>query len=125
MEKHILIFEDNLDILDVLKQIFTDEGYQVTGLTAIDDAIKTVSAHKPDLVITDYILDGINGGEYCHQIKTNSATSHIPVMILSGYSVLLDSLGDYGADAIVSKPFDVQDLLNKVQELLNGQLSAR
>jgi DNA-binding response OmpR family regulator len=118
LNAQILIFEDNQDILDILNEVLSEEGYNVTGLTTVDDAVKTVLHYNPDLIITDYILDGINGGEYCHQIKTNNATSHIPVMILSGYSVLLNSLGNYGADAIVSKPFDIQTLLDKVKHLI-------
>lgn len=120
LEKHLLILDDNEDILEVLKELFLDEGYQVTGLAASENIITTVQETNPDLIITDYILNGINGGEYCHQIKTNPSTAHIPVIILSAYPMVLDSLGNYGADAIVPKPFDVQQLSNLVKNLLQS-----
>jgi len=118
MRKHFLIIDDNQDILDVLNDLFTEEDYQVTTLTATENIITTVQDVNPDVIITDYILNGINGGEYCHQIKTNSSTAHIPVIILSAYPMVLDSLGNYGADAIVSKPFDIQHLLQTVKNVL-------
>lgn len=120
LEKHLLILEDNLEILDILKDVFTEEGYRVTGITASEDIITTVREIKPDLILTDYILDGINGGEYCHQVKTEPSTAHIPVIILSAYPMVLGSLGNYGADAIVSKPFDIRNLSDTVAGVLKG-----
>jgi CheY-like chemotaxis protein len=118
MEQHVLIIEDDPDISDVLNTILSDEGYQVTAIAETSDIIKTVTELKPQLVITDYILAGINGGEYCSQIKRNAVTAHIPVIILSGYGRVLESLGHYGADRVVDKPFDNDKLCAIVAELI-------
>jgi len=118
LRKHLLIVDDNQDILDVLNEFFTEEGYRTTAITATENIIATVEEAQPDLFITDYILNGINGGEYCHQIKTNPTTAHIPVIILSAYPMVLNSLGDYGADAVVPKPFDIMQLSGTIKELL-------
>lgn len=115
--KHVLIIEDDADISDVLNTILSDEGHRVTAITETGDIIKTVMDLKPDLIITDYILEGINGGEYCSQIKRDERTAHIPIIILSGYGRVLDSLGYYGADRIVDKPFDTGKLCGMVSEL--------
>ncbi|WP_345949144.1 response regulator [Mucilaginibacter sp. PAMB04274] len=116
--QRILIIEDSPDIADVLSSILTDEGYKVTARTEASDIVKLVIDNQPDLIITDYILEGINGGEYCATLKRDERTSHIPVIILSGYGKLLESLGDYGADKIVDKPFDNAHLLITVAGLL-------
>jgi CheY-like chemotaxis protein len=118
--KHVLIIEDDADISDVLDTLLSDDGYQVTAITETGDIIKTVMELKPDLIITDYILAGINGGEYCSQIKRDKRTGHIPVIILSGYGRVLDSLGHYGADRIVDKPFNNDKLCDIVSELVGA-----
>jgi two-component system, OmpR family, phosphate regulon response regulator PhoB len=117
--KHLLIIEDDLDITDILTSLFTDEGYQVTAINQTDDIIRTVDEVKPDLIITDYILEGINGGEYCSQVKKNPETAHIPVVLLSGYAKVLESLGNYGADAVIYKPFDNDKLIDTVGAMLS------
>lgn len=115
--KRVLIIEDDPDISDLLNTILSDEGYEVNAIVESNDIIATVTELNPHLVITDYILAGINGGEYCSQIKRNDRTSHIPVIILSGYGRVLESLGHYGADRIVDKPFDNEKLCSIVAEL--------
>ena len=110
MSKNILIVDDQEDILDVLKEIFEMEGYNVTALTYTEDVIRSINQYQPDLVMLDFLLAGVNGGELCHQIKVNPIHSHIPVIMLSGYPRVLESLGNYGADAFVAKPFDVNEL---------------
>lgn len=114
MSYKILILDDNQDILNVLQEALVSEGYEVDTLNNSENIIDTVQNHQPDLVLIDYLLSGINGGEYCHQIKTNASTSHLPVIMMSGYPRVLESLGDYGSDAILTKPFD----LNEVYELI-------
>lgn len=123
--KHILIIEDDPDISDVLNTILADEGYKVTAIAETDNIIRTVTALEPQLIITDYILARINGGEYCIEIKRNTGTAHIPVIILSGYGRVLDSLGHYGADRIIEKPFDNDKLCAIVADLLADNNSSQ
>jgi CheY-like chemotaxis protein len=75
-------------------------------------------------VLLDYILNGVNGGEVCHVIKNNPKTAAIPVIIVSGYSKLLFSLGDYGCNAILPKPFGLPELLNAVETWTREQVTA-
>jgi DNA-binding response OmpR family regulator len=121
MNNHILILDDSQDILDALDQALSDEGYKVTTFNYCDDILKVVSEHQPDLVLLDYLLFGINGGELCHQIKTNPLTMHIPVVMMSGYPRVLESLGNYGSDAFIAKPFDLQVLFNTIKRCLPSQ----
>lgn len=118
MSKKILIIDDQNDTLDLLKEIFEDEGYEVTALPYTDDIIRSIAQYQPNLVMLDFLLAGINGGELCHQLKTNSLSAHIPVIMLSGYPRVLESLGSYGADAFIAKPFDLAHLTDSVKRWL-------
>jgi len=115
MSKNILIVDDQNDVLDLLKEIFEMEGYNVTALPYTEDIIGSINKYQPDLVMLDFLLAGINGGELCHQLKSHAVFSHIPVIMLSGYPRVLESLGNYGADAFIAKPFDVNVLTETVR----------
>ncbi len=118
MAKKILILDDNEDILEMMKVALEDEGHEVECLTNTDDIFKAINHIKPDLLIVDYILSGINGGEFCHQVKTNPKTSHIPVIMVSGHQRVLGSLGTYGADVFIAKPFSLEDIVTNVNSCL-------
>ena len=119
MAKKILILDDNEDILEMMKIALEDEGHEVECLTNTDDIFKTIDHIKPDLLIVDYILSGINGGEFCHQVKTNPKTAHIPVIMVSGHQRVLESLGTtYGADVFIAKPFSLEEIVFNVNNCL-------
>ena len=122
MTKNILIVDDQNDILDVLKEALEMEGYNVIALTYTEDIIRSANEHQPDLVMLDFLLAGINGGEHCHFLKTNPLTSHIPVIMLSGYPRVLESLGNYGADVFIPKPFGLEEITSTVKHLLEASL---
>jgi len=122
MTRNILIVDDQHDILDVLKEALEMEGYNVIALTYTEDIIRSANEHQPDLVMLDFLLAGINGGEHCHFLKTNPLTSHIPVIMLSGYPRVLESLGNYGADMFIPKPFDLEKITSTVKHLLEASL---
>ena len=119
MAKKILILDDNEDILEMMKVALEDEGHDVECLTNTDDIYKAVQTINPDLVIVDYILEGINGGEFCHQLKSHPDTAHIPVILVSGHQRVLESLGStYGADVFIAKPFSLEEIVNGVNDCL-------
>jgi len=124
MTKNILIVDDQSDILDVLKEALEMEGYNVIALSYTEDIINSVKEYNPDLVMLDFLLAGINGGEHCHFLKNNPLTSHIPVVMMSGYPRVLESLGNYGADAFIAKPFGLQEITSTVRSLLVASLHA-
>lgn len=115
----ILLIEDDKGVIDMISEAL--HNYNVISSDGSNDIFKLIEQHKPTLVLMDYILPNINGGELCHQIKANSKTAHLPVVIISGYSRVLYSLGSYGCDAILEKPFDLSKLLETVStfELVN------
>jgi DNA-binding response OmpR family regulator len=116
MKNKILIIDDDSAILDVLTECFTDEGFEVKAVTHVDDIFDLIDTFQPGVVLTDYILSGINGGEFCTQIKM--AYQNLPVVILSAYPKVMLSLGTYNCDLFVPKPFDVYALVRKVNGLI-------
>ncbi|ASU33719.1 response regulator [Mucilaginibacter xinganensis] len=123
MAKKILLVEDNQDILNILKELLELEGYEVTGLNYTDSITKSIAQFAPDLVMLDFLLERINGGELCHEIKTTKETSAIPVIMLSAYPRVLDSLGNYGSDAFIAKPFDIAEVLKTVKECIEASMA--
>jgi two-component system phosphate regulon response regulator PhoB len=119
MEKQILIIEDDEDILQVLETVLIYNDFTVKGLNRTDDIFKSMEEFKPDLILTDYLLSGTNGGKICQLIKSNKDTCHIPVVLISAYPELAISLGNFGFDAFITKPFDINMLVNKIREFIN------
>lgn len=120
--KKILLVEDNADVRQLLALFISRLGYKVfeaaTGLEAIDRA----SAVRPDLIIMDFRLPGMNGIEATRQLKVNSSTKDITVLIITGYSgVDARRALDAGAADILHKPIDITTL----GDLLRRYLSAR
>ena len=115
MPKKILVLDDSEDILEMMKDALEMEGYEVQVLNFTDDICKAAISYNADMVILDYILFGINGGELCHILKTTPATAHIPVIMVSAYPRVLESLGNYGSDAFIAKPFNLSDISNTIK----------
>jgi CheY-like chemotaxis protein len=110
MDQHILIVDDNAELLELYRDLLEPEGYRLTTLINTDNIILKLKELQPDIVLLDFILPGINGGELCHQIKNTPATAHIPVIFLTAHPRVLASLGNYGWDDFIAKPFDIQEL---------------
>lgn len=118
-KKNILIIEDDGDILQVLETVLTYNDFTVQGINRTDDIFETIKKYNPDLVLTDYLLSGLNGGKICQLIKSNKDTCHLPVMLISAYPALATSFGNFGFDAFINKPFNINDLVDKIKELIS------
>ena len=123
MKNQILIIDDDQLTLETLKDILIYTGYAVTAFTEINDIRATMELYKPDLVMVDYLLQGINGGELCAQIKKNAQTQTIPVILTSAHARVMLSLGTYNCDEFLEKPFDLASLLKSINFLLKGKKS--
>ena len=118
MQKKVLAVDDQQDILDLIREILEPQGYKVITLAHVDDIFEEIKNLSPDIILLDFLLSGINGGEFCAQIKKNPLTMHIPVIFLSAHSRVLSSLGHYGYDDFVAKPFDINVLLAMIEKHL-------
>ena len=118
MSKRILILDDNQDILEIVHETLTYENFDVKSTGESTEVIALVEDFNPDLVILDYRVAGTNGGELCRQIKAHPIFGNTPVIIFSAYINHQDELFAYGCDAIINKPFDLNELVEKVNSLL-------
>ena len=118
MAKRILVLDDNQDILDIVRETLTYEDFEVQETSKSESVIALAETFVPDLVILDYRVAGMNGGELCQQIKLHPRFKNIPVIIYSAYVSDNSELLAYGCDAIINKPFDLSELVEKVNNLL-------
>ena len=116
----LLIVEDNADMRTLLK-VELNANYKIIEAEDGAKAIEKVQSKSPDLIITDLMMPKMNGIELCRALKTNIESSHIPIIILSAKSELEDQiLGiDLGADAYITKPFNMDLLKTQIRNLLN------
>jgi CheY-like chemotaxis protein len=119
--KKILLADDSLTIQKVVELTFSDSEYDLLCVPNGQRALEKVAEEAPDLILADVVMPEKNGYEVCEAIKGNPATARIPVILLSGTFEPFDRdrAERLGCDAIVSKPFDSQQLLRQVEALLS------
>lgn len=116
--KHILVVDDDPDILDVVQEILSTGGYRVqTGLNGA--CLQRMESDPPDLILLDVLLQGENGRDLCREVKSRELTQHIPVILFSAHFTVSSALKDCGADDFLAKPFRIEELLTKVALWLN------
>jgi DNA-binding response OmpR family regulator len=115
--QRLMIIEDDLALSEVLDNLFTDLGYHC-GMEADAPEINTIEAFRPDLVIIDYHLPKVNGGEICASLRNSKLLAKTPVIIISAYSSILLHLEEYAFDSFIEKPFSIQEILGPVERLL-------
>lgn len=113
----ILVIDDDSAIVDATKMILEFEGYQVLGQTE-GHSIKKIVEYKPDLIFLDLWLSNMDGREFCQKIKANPQTKNIPVLFFSASRSIELNAKQAQADDYISKPFEMDRLLEKVHELL-------
>jgi twitching motility two-component system response regulator PilG len=121
VKKKILIVEDEESLLKLESILLTSKGYSVTGVADGVSALEQVVLIKPDLIVLDIMLPGLDGFEVCRIIKQNPETAHIPVMMLTAKKSSQDCERGMaaGASAYVTKPFKSAKIIEIIQELLS------
>ncbi len=125
MSQHkLLLADDSVTIQKVVNLTFADEGIEVVTVGDGDAAVSEIASFQPDLVMADVNMPGLNGYQVCERIKSDPATSHVPVILLVGSFEPFDEdeARRVGADDYMTKPFQsIRQLVNKVTDLLNGK----
>ncbi len=117
MLKRILIVDDNENHLEILKETLDYFNFSIKTLSNGKDLVTIVENFKPDLLLLDYILPGTdNGLDLCRKLKNNIKTEEIPIILMSGYQMLLDQFS--GCNGVLYKPFDLDLLIEKIDALL-------
>jgi DNA-binding response OmpR family regulator len=118
MLKKILVLDDNEDILEIVHEVLSYAQFEVKSISESDRCMELMEEFNPDLVLLDFRVSGANGGEICRQIKSHPKFNNVPVIIFSAYINHTDEILAYGCDAVINKPFDLFELINKVNNLI-------
>jgi two-component system cell cycle response regulator DivK len=121
MEKCILVVEDQEDNRQILRDLLTFSGYEITEATDGVEALAAVAKRRPDLILMDIQLPVMDGYEATRRIKADPATSDIPVIVVTSYALSGDEAKARaaGCDDYVAKPYSPRALLAKIREYLD------
>ncbi len=117
-KEKILIVDDSQDIIDGIRLFLELRDYEIISLTNIISLHQTIIEQKPALIILDVFLVGGDGRHICRQLKTNPHTQSIKVVLTSASPEALVAYKNYSADAILEKPFDLDDIYSTVEQTL-------
>jgi two-component system, cell cycle response regulator DivK len=120
MTKRILVIEDQEDNLQIVRDILTNEGYQIIEAQDGEAGLQAATIERPDLILMDIQLPLLDGYEATRRIKADPALSAIPIIVVTSYSLSGDEAKARaaGCDDFVAKPFSRRHLLAKVREYL-------
>ncbi|MEO8861753.1 MAG: response regulator [Ginsengibacter sp.] len=110
----ILVVDDDIDILSVMEILLTMKGFEVEVTAKGENTFPKIKTFKPDLILLDVLISGHDGRTICRTLKSNEETMHIPVIMFSAHPGAAATIAEYGADDFIAKPFDVTNLLKKV-----------
>ena len=110
----ILLIEDDAKIVKVLTGDLEYEGYEVQS-TPNGAALLTMDSGFPDLLLLDIWMSGVDGRDICKHLKQKEKTSRIPIVLISASKDIEHSALDAGADDFLAKPFEIDDLLEKIE----------
>lgn len=119
MAKKILVIEDDKDIRDTLVYVLEEQGYEVVS-SEESKILKSLDTIKPDMILLDNWLtewkSDANGQQISKELKSNPATSHIPIVIISAVSNIQEIAEAGMADDYLRKPFDLNDIISIVKK---------
>jgi len=116
----ILIVEDDVEIAQMLRVFFESKGYQALIAPRGEKALELCQRQLPNIVLLDILLPGIDGYEVCRRLKSNQQTKNVPVIFLTQKDERADQIIGLGlgADAYITKPFDIAELESSVERLI-------
>ena len=120
MSKRILVIEDHEDNRRILRYLLTSVGYEPIEAVTGEEGLTLAETHRPELILMDIQLPGMDGYETTRRIKANPALRQIPVIAVTSYALSGDEVKamEAGCDTYVTKPFSPRALLAKIREYL-------
>ena len=120
MSKRILVIEDQEDNRQIVRDLVTASGYELIEATTGEDGLEAAARERPDLILMDIQLPGIDGYEVTRRIKADPKLSKIPIIAVTSYALSGDDKKAFaaGCDGYVTKPYSPRLLLAKIREYL-------
>ena len=122
MSKKVLIVDDEKDLVDMLKLRIEAMGYEVYSAFDGQEGLAKAREIKPDLIVLDIMMPKMNGYEVCRFLKFDDEFKDIPIIMLTARGQEADKqLGEeVGADEYITKPFDSNELVEKIKSILEA-----
>lgn len=118
MTKYILVAEDDSDISSLLRDVLEDSGFEV-GVTVGSATLQAVAERRPDLVMLDYQMPGMDGVRIARELKANGTTSSIPIIAMTAAGRAPTVCQEMDAQGCLGKPFDIDNLVQAVDQLIH------
>jgi len=120
MSKRILVIEDQEDNRQIVRDLMTASGYELIEATTGEEGLEAAARERPDLILMDIQLPGIDGYEVTRRIKADPKLRQIPIIAVTSYALSGDDKKAFaaGCDGYVTKPFSPRVLLAKIREYL-------
>lgn len=115
--KKIILADDDPGIVDVISIMLEMQGYEVSA-TRHGGAVLEMSNSRPDIIILDIWMSGVDGRDICRTLKAEEKTKDIPIILISASHDIRQSALDAGANDFIEKPFEMSELLGKIKEYL-------
>lgn len=115
----VFVIDDDKNLLRVMKSLLQLNGFNVSIFRNWEIAYRIMKFFKPQLILLDVFLKGIDGLEVCQKLKSSPFTRDIPIILCSGYPQIAESgIREYGAADFIAKPFELDELINKMHSVL-------
>jgi len=123
MSKCILLIEDQEDNRRIVRDLLTSVGFDLIEAVTGEDGVAMADKHRPDLILMDVLLPGLNGYDAMRLIKAKPELRQIPIIAVTSYALSGDDIKarEAGCDAYISKPFSPRELLAKIREFLPAE----
>jgi DNA-binding response OmpR family regulator len=124
--KVVVCIEDEPEMIMLIKAILNRKGYEVMGANNGREGLETIERVKPDLILLDLMMPGMDGWEVYQKLKASDAMQHIPVIVVTAKAQSIDKmLGLHIAkvDDYIAKPFSPQELVDSIEKVLAKRLN--
>lgn len=113
-----MVVDDDSGIGEMLKTLLEFYGFEVTVTEKPDETEKLIAQHNIDLVMLDMLISGVNGTDVCSRLRENSDTRETPILMMSALHDAGKKCKNAGADDFIAKPFEMDALIAKINEVL-------
>lgn len=123
MKKTILIVDDELPFVETVKASLEFEGYEIVAVHDGQTGLEKAREIKPDLILLDVMMPKMNGYQVCRELKQSDETKGVPIIVLTAKAQESDKYWgkEVGADEYITKPFEMDELLEKIKSLLKEE----
>ena len=121
MSKRVLAVDDEPDVILLVRATLEPEGYKVQGASSGEECLRIVESDPPDVILLDVMMPGMNGAQVTTRLKSKPETSVLPIIMITALGdkkYIQAALFKYGVDYYIVKPFDPDDLIEKVRDAI-------